>query len=270
MRFFLGTHETSWLAKPALANVPLFVSRERLIKRKSLPRATGPWSLDSGGFSQVAAHGRFTFTEAQYVAEVRRYRDEIGNLEWAAPMDWMCEAPMLAKTGLTVADHQWLTVVNYLELRRLAPGLPFIPVLQGQTLDDYQRCADLYAVHGVDLTTSLVGLGSVCRRQDTAEIGTIVGHFHAQGLRLHGFGCKAGAIVRYGQLLESADSLAWSKGGKERGACVHLKSRCANHLHYALDWRADILRRVPGGYSQSALLLDTRLARHLHTVGSTP
>jgi hypothetical protein len=235
--------------------VPLFVSRERLIKRKSLPRAAGPWSLDSGGFSQVATHGRFTFTAEQYVHDVRRYRDEIGQLQWAAPMDWMCEAPMLAKTGLTVADHQRRTVDNYLELTTLDPTLPFIPVLQGQTLSDYHRCADLYAINGVDLLDTVVGLGSVCRRQDTAEIGSIVGHFHAQGLRLHGFGCKAGAIVRYGQLLESADSLAWSYAGRRRGACA-LKSRCANHLHYALDWRADILRRVPGGCSQVAMMLD--------------
>jgi hypothetical protein len=187
---------------------------------------------------------------------VRRYRDEIGNLQWAAPMDWMCERPMLAKTGLVLAVHQVLTVTNYLTLRDLDADLPFIPVLQGQTLDDYQRCADLYDSLGVDLTATTVGLGSVCRRQSTPEIGSIVGHFHAQGLRLHGFGCKAGAITRYGQLLESADSLAWSFGGRRDGTCLHLKSKCANHLHYALSWRDRVLATIPGGYSQVAMLLD--------------
>ena len=47
----------------------------------------------------------------------------------------MCEPFMLAKTGLTVAEHQARTVANYLELRSLAPELPFVPVLQGWSLD---------------------------------------------------------------------------------------------------------------------------------------
>lgn len=258
MKFYLGTHEPHWLAT---TDVPLFVSRNRLHRLSNLPRAASHWSLDSGGFTQIARHGQFTFSAHEYVADVRRYRDEIGNLQWAAPMDWMCETPMLHRTGLAIADHQRRTVDNYLELRHLAADLPIVPVLQGQTLDDYQRCADLYDVAGVDLTATLVGLGSVCRRQDTHEIGTIAGHFHAQGLRLHGFGCKAGAIRRYGALLESADSLAWSYAGRRRGTCTHLKSRCANHRHYALAWRRDVLKVTPGTYSQTALIFDRKTER---------
>ena len=71
------------------------------------------------------------------MAAVRRYRDEIGRLEWAAPIDWMCEPFMLAKTGLAIAVHQAHTVANYLELRSLVPELPFVPVLQGWSRDDY-------------------------------------------------------------------------------------------------------------------------------------
>ena len=44
---------------------------------------------------------------------------------------------MLAKTGLAIAAHQAHTVANYLELRSLAPDLPFVPVLQGLGRDDY-------------------------------------------------------------------------------------------------------------------------------------
>ena len=44
-------------------------------------------------------------------------------LEWAAPMDWMCEPAMLARTGLTVEDHQRRTVANFLELRERGPEL---------------------------------------------------------------------------------------------------------------------------------------------------
>jgi len=72
------------------------------------------------------------------------HRDEIGSLESAAPMDWMCEPFMLAKTRLTIAEHQLRTATNYLEMRSRAPDLPFVPVLQGWTLDDYLRCVALY------------------------------------------------------------------------------------------------------------------------------
>lgn len=80
MRFHLGTHMPSWFE---LVDVPLFVSHVRLLDRKSLPRARGPWALDSGAFSQVADVGEFTTSPREYVAAVRRYRDEIGGMLWA-------------------------------------------------------------------------------------------------------------------------------------------------------------------------------------------
>ena len=110
MKFYLGTHETSWLAR---TEVPLFVSRRRLALRKRLPRATTSWALDSGGFTEIATYGRWTISPGEYAAEVRHYRDQIGRLEWAAPQDWMCEPVMLERTGLTVVDHQKLTTSNY-------------------------------------------------------------------------------------------------------------------------------------------------------------
>lgn len=126
--FWLGIHEPSWLER---VDIPLFVSRRRLGRLKRLPRAIGPWALDSGGFSELSLHGRFELPPAAYAAEVRRYRDEIGGLAWAAPQDWMCEPAMLARTGLSVDEHQRRTVANYLELRQIAPEIPWIPVLQG-------------------------------------------------------------------------------------------------------------------------------------------
>ena len=95
-------------------------------------------------------------------------------------------------THLSVQEHQRRTVANLMQLREMAPDLPFIPVLQGYTLPEYERCADLYAAAGIDLTTEpLVGLGSVCRRQATKEAHAIVAALHRRGVtRLHGFGVK--------------------------------------------------------------------------------
>src|SRR6266700_1518806 len=127
MRFYLGAHHPHWLER---APFPLFVSHRRLAARRRLPHAATGWALDSGGFTELRLHGGWRTTPAEYVAAVRRYRDEIGSLEWAAPMDWMCE--------------------------------PFLPVLQGWSRDDYHRCVDLYLRAGVDLTAGpLVGVGSV-------------------------------------------------------------------------------------------------------------
>lgn len=254
MRFYLGTHKPHWLAT---AGVPLFVSRVQLKDRKSFPKAIAPWALDSGGFTELQKYGRWTITPEQYVTEVRRYRDAIGMLDWAAPMDWMCEPWIIAGghrgteyfvgTGLSVEEHQRRTVDNLLELRALAPDLPFIPVLQGWTLADYLRCADMYAAAGVDLASEpVVGLGSVCRRQATTEIGQIVTTFADRGVRLHGFGVKTRGIAEYGDDLSSADSLAWSRGARyEPPLPGHTHQSCANCLDWALRWRQRVVAVRP-------------------------
>lgn len=243
MRFYLGTHEVSWLSK---TDVPLFISRRRLAKRKSLPRAIGPWALDSGGFTEVAMYGGWTLSARSYADEVRRYRDEIGRMEWAAPQDWMVEPWVTDKTGLSVEEHQFRTVENLLELRCIAPDLPWVPVLQGWTLGQYEACAQMYAGYGIDLRKEpLVGIGSVCRRQQTQGGREVVERFASQGIRLHAFGLKMGGLREVGYLLASSDSLAWSYAARRREAlpgCTH--RACANCIHYALRWRERILKTL--------------------------
>ena len=68
--FYLGTYHPDWLGKAA---VPLFVSRNRLAVRRSFPRATARWALDSGGFTQLSLQGRWTISAAQYAREARLY-----------------------------------------------------------------------------------------------------------------------------------------------------------------------------------------------------
>jgi hypothetical protein len=217
-----------------------------------MPVAAHGWALDSGGFSELQQYGRWTVDPADYVARVRRYRDEVGRLEWAAPMDWMTEPVVInggqvgpirfAGTGLSVTEHQARTVTNYVQLRTLAPDLPFIPVLQGWTTDDYLRCVDQYAAAGIDLTTEpLVGLGSVCRRQGTTAAGTIITALHTAGVRrLHGFGFKTRGLLQFGHLLASADSMAWSADARRKPplpGCQGQHRNCANCPRFAYQWR---------------------------------
>jgi hypothetical protein len=244
---YLGTHETSWLSK---AGVPLFISHRRLERlRTSLPVAAAPWALDSGGFSEISLYGGWRTTPAAYVDAVVRYDTEIGKLEWAAIQDWMCEPDMVARTGLSVLEHQKRTVDSYLELAALwaqasDTELVYMPVLQGYRVEEYLQCMDMYADAGVDLGAApLVGVGSVCRRQHTEEIRAV---FEAilerdPGLPVHGFGVKLQGLREYGNLLATADSMAWSFNARKNPplpGCSHRS--CSNCIKWALQWRRKI------------------------------
>ena len=237
MIFYLGTHRTSqpWWD----LGVPLFISRRRLAERKSLLEARAPWALDSGGFTELSA-GEWKTSARTYIGEVRRFQ-QIGQLEWVAPQDYMCEPQILARTGLTVAEHQRRTVENFLRLRDEL-GLLVVPVLQGWVRDDYLRCWELYDRHLSLECERLVGLGTICRRQATGEAARIVGSL-APPLRLHGFGVKLTGLARFGHLLASADSLAWSYRGrrsKPLPGCTH--ANCANCIRFAGLWRQRVIR----------------------------
>lgn len=237
MRFYLGTHQPAWLARDL--RVPLLVSHRRLAGRHSLPRARYPWACDSGGFSELSLYGRWRTDERSYIAALRRYATEIGQLAFAAPMDHMTEPHILARTGATVRIHQHRTVTNYLRLRDLAPELPIIPVLQGQSISDFHRCADLYERHGVDLAAlPLLGVGSICRRQHTNEVEHILRSLAARGYRLHAFGAKVLGLGRYADAIASSDSLAWSFAGRFVPGCSPSHRTESNCLRFALAWHA--------------------------------
>lgn len=187
--------------------------------------------------------GEWTVNATQYARQVLRWADEIGQLEWVAPQDHMCEPFILAKTGRTVAQHQEATIRNFLALRN-SLGLLVIPVVQGYTLPQYLRCVDQYARHGVDLSQErVVGVGSVCRRQNSQEIATVIQAVgQAVGAPLHGFGVKRQGLQRYHQHLASSDSLAWSYGACRKDplpGCTHV--HCNNCPKWALRWRAQTL-----------------------------
>ncbi len=260
MRFYLGVHHADWLAT---ANVPLFVTRATLASRKTFPRAAAPWALDSGGYTELQRNGRWTISPAVYAAEVRRFRDEVGALEWAAPQDWMCEPIVIrggtgddgrkyAGTGLSVEEHQRRTIDNYLELRAIAPDLPWIPVLQGWSIGDYWRHAEDYEAAGVDLRAlPLVGIGTVCRRQGTTMASGVLASLAGDGLKLHGFGFKLQGLRASALHLASADSLAWSYNARRNPPIAgHTHKSCANCLEWALDWRTSVIESTSSELSR--------------------
>lgn len=220
MRFYLGTHIPSWLSR---TEAPLFLSRAPLKRLVSFRRAQGPWSLDSGGFTEIETHGRWTVSPADYAREVRLWQREIGNLDFSAPQDWMCEPPILLRSLLAdgyvdgvrerrkgeevlayrkyltkkaeefpvellrqrVCVHQNRTIENLISLRELAPEVPWMPVLQGWFPEDYVAHAEAYARAGIDLRKEpVVGLGSVCRRERLDDARKVISKLAGPSWRL--------------------------------------------------------------------------------------
>lgn len=243
--FYLGTHVLAHIDK---TEYPLFVSFRQLRKRKKKPfKRSEPIYVDSGGFSELSLYGEWTINPEEYISELKRLKNLGLNFGWVAPQDYMVEPVMLEKTGLTVLEHQKRTVQNLIELRKLTDDIHIIPVLQGQTIQDYYNHFEMYEEAGFNLRDeSIVGIGSVCRRQGTKEIEAIMRSLYNKGLKLHGFGVKTNGLKRYSQYLKSSDSLAWSYGSRISGSkcedCVLKATKnCANCLTYALKWREKVL-----------------------------
>lgn len=153
---------------------------------------------------------------------------------------------MLAKTGLTIDDHQRLTIERYdalkAELDRLfdryhrffegEPPFPIMPVLQGYAPEDYVRHIAMY---GDRLKPGMwVGVGSVCKRNgDPARIVEVLTAIKAVrlDLRLHGFGIKLTSLGHPGvrELLFSADSMAWSDAARKQGRNANCWSEAARY-----------------------------------------
>lgn len=291
MRFYVGTAKPQWLSR---TDVPFFVSRSSLGKRTdTFHRALGPWALDSGGFTEIEKHGRWTVDPETYAREVRLWQREIGNLEWSSPQDWMCEPHMLLRAILAdgygdgvrerrtgekdlayrkyliskaeewignprrfkilrqrVCVHQQRTIDNLLTLREVAPEVPWIPVLQGWFAQDYFAHANAYYRAGIDLKAEpLVGLGSVCRRSKLDEAELVISVLSDMGFRLHGFGLKKTAFRNkvVASQLASADSMAWSLGGRYDGKVCKTgkhKGPCNNCLNWAIEWRDQTLEII--------------------------
>lgn len=244
-RFYLGVHKPAFMAR---TDVPLCISRRVLAPMKRLPRPAGSWVLDSGGFTELNMHGRWSIGEEEYAETVERFCADMGRPEWVAPMDLMCEPAVRARTGLTVEVHQEATILNFCELRQRLGHL-VIPVVQGWETDDYLDCVRRYWRAGVDLSEErCVGVGSICRKHADGPILDVLRELRAEGLRMHAFGVRGRALARIAPELASADSLAWSSHARRRAPLPgHEHKNCANCLPYALMWRSWQLEAIRWG-----------------------
>ncbi len=216
MLFFVGLHQPHVAGKFARC----MVSVKRIQDRRS-DFPVNDWIMDSGAFTEIRDFGRYRSSVEEYAAQVNRWMT-CGNMLIAVSQDWMCEPIILkggrignmkfAGTGLTVADHQRLTIERYDALKPLTKAR-IMPVLQGYWPEEY---VDHLRQYGDRLSEGQwVGVGSVCKRNvNIEEIEQVLMAIHRErpDLHLHGFGVKttalASSVVR--DCLYSADSMAWS------------------------------------------------------------
>ncbi len=213
--FYVGLHQPS----DAKHFDRAFISVNRIRDRKK-PISVGSWIMDSGAFTELSRHGCYRHSVAEYAEQINRWAAD-PKLVAAVAQDYMCEPFIVEKTGLSVEEHQCLTIERYDALVALIdPRIYIMPVLQGDTVADYLRHLEMY---GERLARSAyVGVGSICKRN--TDIGAIEGILTAikrqrPDLRLHGFGLKTTALSSWvvRDCLHSADSMAWSFAARRQG-----------------------------------------------------
>lgn len=221
-RFYVGIHHPHRAWPLTLRGFRVCISANVLRDRVCEVPFLGcdePWLLDSGAFTQVALRGGFSQSPQDYAAMIRRYART--GLIAASTQDYMCERPALRATGMTVAQHQALTLDRLDAIRDAGTdGVHLLPVLQGRSPDDYRRHLEAYGDrigHG-----AWVGVGSLCKRQGRPEvIAAILDAIlnDRPDLRLHGFGCKRTSLMDEAvrSRLATADSMAWSYAARFEG-----------------------------------------------------
>lgn len=173
----------------------------------------GDVALDSAGFVAMKVHGGYPWSVADYVrvAGSRRWA-------WWAQMDLCCE-PEIAGDRAAVLGRVQGTADLLRTCREEADRVGVVapmPVLQGWEPDDYARSAESADAALDGAWPSLVGLGSVCRREllGPAGVFAVVSRLDRvlpPGVRLHLFGQKGEAIaeLRDCARVASLDSCAW-------------------------------------------------------------
>jgi hypothetical protein len=151
--------------------------------------------LDSAGFVAAARYGGFPWTLADYVALAAAYP-----FCWWASADY-CVEQEIAGDRNEVKDRLSRTIRANKDCHRLADDLgiagTMMPVLQGRTPIDYERCAE--ALGSIIRPGALVGVGSMCRRHIHGHEGLIAVIDHLDrilpaGIVLHAFGVKGTAL----------------------------------------------------------------------------
>jgi hypothetical protein len=216
--------------------------------------------VDCGGFTAARRWGRYPWTPAQYADFVQAVSRDVP-LAFVACMDYACERGVNREAYATNIARIDATIANEVACREAAPSLPWLPVLQGDTLEERAYDLDQRRALGM-LPADYAGIGSVCGRGAVAA-RNVVKFYAGQlfGVKYHAFGMHVGALddsVVPGAL-RSWDSYSWTwaRGARSLRAPEYLKQAGESYSAYA--------RRLAGLYHDNTIA--PRLARPVqHTL----
>lgn len=200
-----------------------------------------PAALDSAGFTAMKLGG-YRWTVDEYVDFVVQTGavDKSGEGDclpfpwmWWSQMDYCCEPEIAANADEVRARIQMtadalgdtLDAVDAWRDEGDSQTPDPLPIVQGWHHDDYAKSLDLMVStltsRGRELP-SLIGVGSVCRRQVGGPSGVVsvvarLSRELPQHVRLHLFGVKGPALHALGSLgprVASIDSMAWDLGAR--------------------------------------------------------
>jgi hypothetical protein len=92
--------------------------------------------VDSGGFTAARKWGKYPWTHQQYIDFIREMSRDVP-VQFCANMDYACERSVNRSKYNTNIDRIKATIRNEITLQELAPDLPWLPVLQGNNLEEY-------------------------------------------------------------------------------------------------------------------------------------
>ena len=86
-----------------------FISVNAVRNRKA-PVGAAEWIMDSGAFTEISTYGHYRHSVEHYAEVINRWAAADPRLVAAVAQDYMCEPFIVEKTGLSVAEHQRLTI----------------------------------------------------------------------------------------------------------------------------------------------------------------
>jgi len=180
--------------------------------RTRLPATVENVILDSGGFAFFSRWGDYPFSLEDYLDLVYHVRDE-HPLFRVATLDYPCEPEINRRQLMTNDERIEKTISNAVECVQADKTLPWLPVIQGYTLNEYLDCIERY--REVGLKSDYWAIGSICSRKGSPlQIRQIITGIKRQlpTEKLHAFGLGIPYLEdpQVFQSIYSSDSAAWN------------------------------------------------------------
>ena len=183
------------------------------LSRTIIPDSVEQVILDSGGYSFFSSYPDYPFSIEDYVGLVNLIKDQSG-ITRVVTLDYPCEPDINRSRVSTNEERIQKTVSNAVECFQYDETIPWLPVIQGYTIDEYLYCVDLYKEVGI--TSDYWAIGSICSRKGfphkirriITTIADIVPH------KIHAFGLSLTYLYdpQIFNNIYSSDSAAWVYG----------------------------------------------------------